>query len=50
MILHPKRNFTLKKKNHHCEYTMEYYAANKMRFIKGGMSIYILNAKKKLNI
>ena len=29
---------------------MEYYAANKMRFIKGGMLIYILNAKKKLNI
>lgn len=29
---------------------MEYYAANKMRFIKGGVSIYILNVKKKLNI
>lgn len=25
---------------------MEYYAANKMKFTKGGMSIYILNAKK----
>lgn len=25
---------------------MEYYAGNKMRFIKGGMSIYILSAKK----
>lgn len=29
---------------------MEYYAANKMKFTKGGMSIYILNAKKKLYI
>lgn len=50
MILHPKKIFTLKKKHHHCEYTMEYYAANKMKFTKGGMSIYILNAKKKLYI
>ena len=29
---------------------MEYYAANKMKFIKGVMSIYILNAKKKFYV